>query len=138
MLAEVVDSTLCFLWQDNNAVLGVTTAHRIKDETIERLQKRPSPSSANAAIVQPVFGDEPFKWLHIPRVIDDYNHYMNGVDRANQLRKNIQFIDHMSIEFGVLWVITSLISLRSTLICSGKETEWIQANEVNDPIEKLL
>jgi Transposase IS4 len=89
MLAQVVDSTLCFLWQDNNAVLGLTTAHCLKDDTIERLRKRPSPTSTNARIVRPVFGDLPFKWLHIPRAIDDYNHYMNGVDRSNQLRKNL-------------------------------------------------
>jgi Transposase IS4 len=89
MLAQIVDSTLCFLWQDNNAVLGLTTAHCLKDDTIERLRKRPSPTSTNARIVRPVFGDLPFKRLQIPRAIDDYNHYMNGVDRSNQLRKNL-------------------------------------------------
>ena len=88
ILAEVVDSTLCFLWQDNNAVLGLTTAHCLKNETVERLRKRPSPTSTNARIVRPVFGDLPFKRLHIPQAIDDYNHFMNGVDRSNQLRKN--------------------------------------------------
>ena len=36
-LAEIVESTLCFLWQDNNAVLGLTTAHHFKDDTVERL-----------------------------------------------------------------------------------------------------
>jgi hypothetical protein len=36
-LAEIVDSTLYFLWQDNNAVLGLTTAHCLKNDTIERL-----------------------------------------------------------------------------------------------------
>ena len=33
-----------------------------------------------------VFGDHTEMELPIPRVIDDYNHHMNGVDRANQLR----------------------------------------------------
>ena len=36
-MAEVVESTLCFLWQDNNAVLSLTTAHCFKNETIKRL-----------------------------------------------------------------------------------------------------
>ena len=74
MLAGEVDRTLVFLWQDNNAVLGCTTAHCLKDDTILRLRKRPSPISTNARIVRPVFGDLPFKWLYIPRAIDDYNH----------------------------------------------------------------
>jgi hypothetical protein len=82
-LAEIVESTLCFLWQDNNTVLGLTTAHRFKNDTVERLRKRPSPTSTNARIVRPVFGDLPAKWLRIPRAINDYNHFMNGVNRSN-------------------------------------------------------
>jgi Transposase IS4 len=56
MLAETVDLTLCFLWQDNNTVLGITTAYCLKNKTIWRLRKRPSPTSTNARIVRPVFG----------------------------------------------------------------------------------
>jgi Transposase IS4 len=48
MLAEIVDLTLCFLWQDNNAVLGLITTHSLKDDTVERLRKRLSPTSTNA------------------------------------------------------------------------------------------
>jgi Transposase IS4 len=80
---------LIFIWQDNNAVLGMTTAHCLKNEIVLRYRKRPSSTSTNAYIVRPVFGDEAQKWLHIPRAIDDYNHFMNGVDRANQLRRNL-------------------------------------------------
>ena len=120
-LAEVVDSTLCFLWQDNNAVLGLTTAHCLKNDTIERLRKRPSPTSVNARIVRPVFGDEPFKHLHIPRAIDDYNHYVNGVDRSNQLRKN--FSAHQLYERRVwrpLWYyILDVCAVNGYLIWKG-------------------
>jgi Transposase IS4 len=84
-----VGQTLIFIWQDNNTVLGITTAHCLKNETIEKLRKRPSPTSTNARIVRPVFGDKPQKLLHIPRAIDDYNRFMNDMDRANQLRKNL-------------------------------------------------
>jgi hypothetical protein len=88
-VAHVVENVLCFMWQDNNAVLGVTTAHslhRPEEDTIIRDRKRPKPTSTNARITRPIFGDLLRKELPIPRVIDDYNHHMNGVDLANQLR----------------------------------------------------
>jgi Transposase IS4 len=88
-LAQIEGYTLCFLWQDNNAVLGITTAFRLKDETIWSHRKRPAPTSTNAHIVRPVFGDHVRKWLQIPLAIDQYNHYMGGVDVADQLRKNM-------------------------------------------------
>jgi Transposase IS4 len=87
-LATVVDSTLCMLWQDNNAVLVMTTAFRPTD-TIEKLRKRPSLTSTNAYVVRPVFSDLYLKMLRIPRSINMYNHYMGGVDRNNQLRVNL-------------------------------------------------
>jgi hypothetical protein len=37
-----------------------------------------------------VFGDSFVKELEIPRFIDDYNHYMGGVDIANQLRASYE------------------------------------------------
>lgn len=89
MLAEQVDLTLCFLWQDNNAVSGITTAHCLKNEIIWRVRKRPSPTSTNARIVGPVVGNETSKRLPIPKAIDRYNHHMNGVERHNQLRKSL-------------------------------------------------
>jgi glycine/D-amino acid oxidase-like deaminating enzyme len=89
MLAERVDMTLFFLWQNNNAVAGITTAYCLKNKTISRVRKRPSPTSTNARIVRPIFGNNSSKRLAIPLAIDRYNHYMNGVDRHNQLRKSM-------------------------------------------------
>jgi Transposase IS4 len=88
MLAEVVGSTLCMLWQGINAVLIVTTAYSPND-TIETLPKRPSLTSTNAHIVRPLFGDSQSKRLHIPHAIDAYNHHLGGVDQSNQLRVNL-------------------------------------------------
>ena len=87
----VINSVLCFLWQDNNAVLGITTAYSLH-VLIKRLRTRPSPTSTNAYIVLPVFGDQKKKLLEILYAINEYNYYINGVDRNNQLRKGISVI----------------------------------------------
>ena len=84
----IVNSVLCFLWQDNNAVLGITTAYSLH-VLIKCLRTRPSTTSTNAHIVLPVFGDSKKKELEITYAIDEYNHHMNGVDRNNQLRKGM-------------------------------------------------
>jgi hypothetical protein len=88
-IAYIIENVLCFIWQDNNTVLGLTTAHslhRPKEDTIIRNRKRPKQTSINARITRPIFNGLPRKELPIPRVIDDYNHYMNGVDLANKFR----------------------------------------------------
>jgi hypothetical protein len=81
-LTIIVNNVACFLWQDNNAVLGITTAFPLH-ATVLRERKRPSLTSRNARIVRPVFGDAVKKWLYILTCIDKYNYYMNGVDRNN-------------------------------------------------------
>lgn len=87
-IARIIENVLCFAWQDNNTVLGLTTAHSLHraEDTISRDRKRPKLTSTNAKITRPIFGDYHRKALEIPGVIDDYNHHMNGVDLANQLR----------------------------------------------------
>jgi hypothetical protein len=69
--AEVVGKALCFLWQDNNAVLGITTGFSLQQKVF-RERKRPTETSTNARIVRPVFGDAIRKKLWIPTVIDEY------------------------------------------------------------------
>jgi hypothetical protein len=88
------NGVLCFLWQDNNIVTGLSTIHTV-DKTadlIERERKRPSKTSTSAAIARAPFGDSVKKKLHIPVLIDDYNHYMGAVDIANQLRA--EYVTH--------------------------------------------
>ena len=91
VLAVIVHYCLCFLWQDNNAVIAITTAHSLHrpEDRTETLRHRPKPTSANAAITWPVFEGHATKWLRIPEAIDDYNHGMNGVDTASQLRGRV-------------------------------------------------
>jgi len=90
---RIVDSVLCFAWQDNNIVLGITTAFSLSQtgDFILRDRKRPGKASTNARIALPVFGNEWKKELPIPVAIDAYNHGMNAVDVANQFRAHTTF-----------------------------------------------
>jgi hypothetical protein len=63
----------------------MTTGH-IPIEEITRNRKRPKKSSINSIIAREVFDGQYRKELKIPIFIDCYNHYMNSVDMANQLR----------------------------------------------------
>jgi hypothetical protein len=58
----------------------------ISIEEITRNRKRPKKSSINSIIAREIFNGQYRKELKIPLFIDSYNHYMNSVDVANQLR----------------------------------------------------
>ena len=73
---------MCFLWQDNAAVIGITTAFSIREgphDYVVKKRKRPS----NNAVAAPIFGTESTKELPIPKAIDYYNHNHNLVDLAD-------------------------------------------------------
>ena len=74
-----------FAWKDQNVVLFMST---ISDgrEMVRRLRRRPAKTATNAASSRAIFGDSATKELDIPAFINMYNHYMNGVDNADQLR----------------------------------------------------
>ena len=58
-------------------------------DSIKRIicqRRRPAKTATNARISRIVFGDAVVKDLPIPNYIDMYNHFMNGVDVADQLR----------------------------------------------------
>jgi hypothetical protein len=83
---------LCFAWQDNNTVLGVTTSyslHRPQEDFIIKDKWRPKTTSTNYHIAKSVFENEKRKAVPIPVAIDDYNNGMNAVDDSNQLRANL-------------------------------------------------
>jgi hypothetical protein len=58
----------------------------VSENRINRLRRRPRLTSTNAVKVRRVFDNETKKLLPIPKIIDDYNHHMGGVDIADQLR----------------------------------------------------
>jgi hypothetical protein len=90
----------------------VTTGHQIEPK-IKRLRRRPKKTALNARITREPFGEAPIKTLPIPQFIDDYNHYMGGIDQANQLRA--AFTTHSprnQKEFlpGIYWAIDIVVS----------------------------
>ena len=74
-----------FAWKDQNVVLFMSTVSDSR-ETVRRLRRRPAKTATNARTSRAIFGDSATKELAIPAFIDMYNHYMNGVDNADQLR----------------------------------------------------
>lgn len=80
-------SVLCFGWNDNALVTGLSTIHgppfSEADYVIKKRRRRANPRPAFAE----VFGEYSIRWLPIPKAIDDYNNYMNGVDLADQSRR---------------------------------------------------
>jgi hypothetical protein len=81
------ENTLCLAWQDNNVVIALSNLHTPK-ETVLRVRNQPRQTSTNGALARRAFQGEPQKLIPIPKFIDDYNHNMNGIDVADQLRAN--------------------------------------------------
>lgn len=75
-----------FQWKDNALLIFQSTAHTGKEDAVTRNRKRPSKTSSKAKTACQPFGDSPRKELPIPAFIDEYNHFMNQVDQADQLR----------------------------------------------------
>jgi hypothetical protein len=63
----------------------MTTGHRIEPK-INRLRKRPKKTASNARITREPFSEAPIKYLPIFIFINDYNHYIGGINQTNQLR----------------------------------------------------
>ena len=75
-----------FCWVDNNVVKFVSNVHRgTKDETVEKARRRPRTNQLNKVGVEEVWGDQPRVNIQIPGIVDDYNHWMLGVDVADHL-----------------------------------------------------
>ena len=75
--------TVTMKWIDNNIVFMVSTIHNVTDK-FKRGRRRPRQTATNKNHVKEVWGQNAKVDIEIPRVIDDYNHWMGGVDLADQ------------------------------------------------------
>src|SRR6266487_7194993 len=96
-----VDNILYFLWQNNNQVLGITTAYNLTD-TVIKSRKRPSSTSTSASIIRPIFRDSACKDLPISTAIEVYNHYMSEIDIANQLQAVFTTLQSQNVRYWKL------------------------------------
>ena len=85
LFGVIEDGVLCGLWQDNNQVNIMSSIHDLRTGTA-KLRRCPKGKAPHTAISRAAFGKSTKKMLTIPDLIDDYNHNMNGVDLADQLR----------------------------------------------------
>lgn len=92
VLAAVVQNNILLIaWQDNNLVLGLTTAYGVREvnDSISKKRKRPSKTSTNARIILPTFkenGQDVWeKEFKVPKLFYYYNKHMGEVDRFNAL-----------------------------------------------------
>jgi hypothetical protein len=104
----------------------MTAEHRIEPKTF-RMRKRPKKTASNARITREPFGDNSTKILPIPTFIDDYNHYIEGIDQLNQLWASftIYFIRNQKEFFpGAFWAIDIAIynSYKLYLALNGSQT----------------
>src|SRR5579859_561408 len=93
-------------------ILGMTTGH-VPTEQITRNRKRPKKTSTNSIIAREVFDGQHCKELKIPLFINYYNHHMNSVDIANQLRATatVHFSRNEKEFFpGIFWTIDIILT----------------------------
>ena len=70
-------------WMDNGMVSVVSTVHNV-DAFIERTRRKPRKTLKNKGHVDTIWGKNGKANVKIPTLIEDYNHWMGGVDLSDQ------------------------------------------------------
>ena len=65
----------------------VMTMHT-PDKTVSHVRKNLRVNAVNKPNLNRIWGDSFARMIKIPKVIDDYNHWMGGIDQNNQLISN--------------------------------------------------
>ena len=74
-----------FRWVDNNIVKMVFNVHMgAKDESVMKPRKKSRINDSNRKHVPLVCGDDHVVTTKIPQIINNYNHWMLGVDLVDQ------------------------------------------------------
>ena len=79
-----MDGYIILRWVDNNIVTMVSTVH-YPEPSVVSARRRPRKTSKNKGHVDTVWGDKLVIKIQIPQWIHDYNHWMGGIDKADQL-----------------------------------------------------
>ena len=117
---------------DNNVVTMVTTMHT-PDETVSRVRKKPRVNAVNKANLNRIWGDHFTRMIKIPKVIDDYNHWMGGVDQNDQLISNYRHQLHCKrIWMPLMLHSLDVLHVNAYLVHVGLQTNvnnWLEQKE---------
>jgi hypothetical protein len=124
-------------WKDNAIVLMLSTTHPPldctisgpemdrQDQSIIRKRKRPKETSSAARTARKPFGNSSTKDLRIPKVYDDYNYNMGGVDIADQLRGGMGGFRRIRRGgWRALWHFLLNLTLVNSFLLSGFKSQF--------------
>ena len=125
-------------WVDNNIVTMVSNVHK-GNEAISIDRKKPRVTQTNRKNLKEVWGDDYVRTIQIPKMIDDYNNTMNGVDKADQLISYYRpKLRCRRIWMPIMFHCLDLIRINSYIIVNSLGDGIQQKKYLKEMIEVLL